>query len=109
MKHAILTAAAALSVCALYHPTQTMAAESGHVPNLEISFGIGAMELDKDRTGIDDNTGVGCNMGIRFAIPTMPIGGEWRIYGGSFELDDGEYSLPVGQGRTYDFYCDDCE
>ena len=105
IKHSII---AAFSACALSLTVQA-ANESGHAPNLEINFGIGVMELDKDRTGIDDNTGVGCNMGIRFAIPTIPIGGEWRIYGGSFELDDGEYSLPVGQGRTYDFYCDDCE
>ena len=109
MKHAILTAAAALSVCALCHPTQALAAESGHAPNLEISFGIGAMELDKDRTGIDDNTGAGLNLGIRFAAPTLPIGAEWRLYGGTFSLDDDEYTLPDGRGGTYDFYCDDCE
>ncbi len=104
-----LAVAAALSACALSFPVRTMAAvENGGAPNFEFAFGFGAMKLDKDRTGIDD-TGIGLNMGIRFGAETLPIGAEWRLYGGGFSLDDGEYSFSDGRNRQYDLYYEDCE
>ena len=85
---------AAILLCALsFQGLATAAVENGGAPNLEIAFGLGAMELDKDRTGIDD-TGFGLNMGIRFTAETLPIGAEWRLYGGGFSLDDQEYAVP---------------
>ena len=99
--------AAAISACALsFQGLATAAVENGGAPNLEMSFGLGAMELDKDRTGIDD-TGVGLNLGIRFGAETLPIGAEWRLYGGAFALDDMEYAVPYGN-RQVNVYCEDC-
>ena len=109
MKHSSLIAATALTVCAFSFPAHAQDAASGQAPKLEINFGLGVMELDKGKTGIDDNTGAGLNLGVRFTAPNMPIGAEWRLYAGSFDLDDGEYSLPGDEGRNYGFYCDDCE
>lgn len=101
--------AAAFLACALSLPgLATAAIENGEAPNLEISFGLGAMELDKDRTGIDD-TGVGLNLGIRFGAETLPIGAEWRLYGGAFSLDDMEYPVPYGKNKQVNVYCEDCE
>ena len=108
MKKSII-AAAALSACALSFPVEAIAAvENGGAPNFEFAFGVGAMKLDKDRTGIDD-TGFGLNMGIRFGADTLPIGAEWRLYGGGFSLDDGEYNINDERNHSYDLYCDDCE
>ncbi|MBQ6247911.1 MAG: hypothetical protein IJK04_13655 [Kiritimatiellae bacterium] len=101
--------AVAISACALlFQGLATAAVENGGAPNLEIAFGLGAMELDKERTGIDD-TGVGLNMGIRFTAETLPIGAEWRLYGGSFSLDDQEYAIPYGKYKGEAVYCDDCD
>ncbi len=101
--------AAAISACALSFPGLAVAAvDNGGAPNGEISLGLGVMELDKDRTGIDD-AGFGLNMGIRFGADSLPIGAEWRLYGGTFDLDDGVYTVPDGRGRTYEVYCEDSE
>ncbi len=99
--------AVALSACALSLPVQAALANGG-APNLEMSLGLGAMELDKDRTGVDD-TGFGLNMGVRFGAETLPIGAEWRFYGGGFSLDDKTYSVPYGKNKNAEVYCDDCE
>ncbi len=85
------------------------ASESSKAPILEIAFGIGAMELDKDRVGFDDDTGFGLNMGIRFTAPEFPIGAEWRFYGSTFSIDDSDYSFPIGNDTSYQVYCDDCD
>ncbi len=99
----------AILACALSLPVLAQTADGdGGAPNLEVSFGLGAMELDKDRTGIDD-TGFGLNMGIRFGADTLPIGAEWRLYGGSFSLDDAEYTVPYGKNENANVYLDDCE
>ena len=100
---------AAILLCAFsFQGLATAAVENGGAPNLEIAFGLGAMELDKDRTGIDD-TGFGLNMGIRFTAETLPIGAEWRLYGGGFSLDDQEYAVPYGKNKNAEVYCDDCD
>ena len=100
---------AAISACALSIPgLATAAVDNGGAPNGEISFGFGVMELDKDRTGIDD-AGFGLNMGIRFGADSLPIGAEWRLYGATFYLDDGVYTVPDSRGRTYEVYCEDSE
>jgi hypothetical protein len=96
----------AILACALSRPVHA-AVENGGAPNFEASFGLGAMELDKDRTGIDD-TGFGLNMGIRFGADTLPLGAEWRLYGGAFSLDDAEFTEPYGRNRNVEVYLDDC-
>ena len=101
--------AAAISACALSFPgLATAALANGGAPNLEVAFGLGAMELDKDRTGIDD-TGFGLNMGIRFGADTLPIGAEWRIYGGTFSIDDFEDTVSYGKNRDVEVYCDNVD
>ena len=101
--------AATISACALsFQGLAVAAVENGGAPNGEISFGFGVMELDKDRTGIDD-AGFGLNMGIRFGADSLPIGAEWRLYGGTFYLDDGVYTVSDGRGHTYEVYCEDSE
>ena len=101
--------AAAVTACALTLPGLSPAAiENGGAPNLEMSFGLGAMELDKDRTGIDD-TGFGLNFGLRFGAETLPLGAEWRVYGGSFAIDDMEFTVPYGRDRNARVYCEDCD
>ena len=101
--------AAAISACALaFTGSASAATDNGGAPNGEISFGFGVMELDKDRTGIDDS-GFGLNMGIRCGADSLPIGAEWRLYGGTFYLDDDVYTVSDDRGRTYEVYCDDCE
>ena len=97
---AILACAVSLSVHG--------AVENGGAPNLEVSIGLGAMELDTDRTGIDD-TGFGVNMGVRFGADSLPLGAEWRLYGGAFSLDDAEFSEQYGGKRAVEVYLDDCE
>ncbi len=105
-----LFAAAILTILSLFLVIPSAsAAEPGSAPMLEIAVGIGAMELDKNHTGIDDNTGFGLNMGIRFSAATLPIGAEWRIYGGSFSIDDSDCALPAGNYGPYEFHCDDCD
>ena len=84
------------------------AQETRRAPDFEFAFGLGAMELDEGRTGIDKG-GVGVNVGIRFGSDATPLGVEWRLYGASFSLADNEYSVQDGRGRTYDVYCEDCE
>ncbi len=109
MKESMIIVAATIAVCTFSLPVRGLAAvENGGAPNLEMSFGLGAMQLDKDRTGIDD-TGFGLNMGIRFGAETLPIGAEWRLYGGAFSLDDMEYPVPYGKNKNAEVYCDDCE
>ena len=99
---ALLTAAVSML------PGRAAAQETAKAPGYEFTLGLGVMQLDKDRTGIDDNTGVGLNMGIRFAAPNLPIGAEWRLHGGSFSLDDGEYTFDDDRLGSYSVYCDDC-
>ena len=107
MNDKTMRVAAAILACAPLLAAHA-AAENGGTPNLEISLGLGAMKLDKDRTGIDD-TGFGLNMGMRFTAESLPIGAEWRLYGGSFSLDDKEYSIPYGGDKDARVYCDDCD
>ena len=104
--------AAAFLACALSFPgLATAAVANGGAPNLEISFGLGAMDLNNDRSRLLDldDTGFGLNMGIRFGAETLPIGAEWRIYGAGFSLDDQEYAVPYGKYKGEAVYCDDCD
>ncbi len=106
-------AIAALSAVALFLNISTASAAdsvydstagNSYAPMLEITFGMGAMELDKARTGIGDDNGVGLNTGIRFNSSTVPLGAEWRLYGGSFSIDDSEHPLSIRRYGSQDLY-----
>lgn len=57
-------------------------------PGMELSIGFGLMDLDKDRTGIDED-GFALLMDFRFNIPSSIVDFELRTYGGAFSFDDG--------------------
>ena len=98
----------ALAACALAMPRPALSNIDAGSPNLEIAFGLGVMQLD-DSAGVEDDTGLGLNMGIRFGADNLPLGAEWRLYSGFFPQDDGEYNFTGPNGKQYNVYCEDCD
>ena len=109
MKHSAFIAILTIEFCALTLPSWVLADyQPDAAPNWEIAFGIGTMDIDEGRVGID-GSGMGVNMGIRFSDSTTPVDAEWRLYGTSLSLKDSVYSVPDDRGHTYDVYCNDAE
>ncbi len=98
----------ALAACALAMPRKALSNIGSGYPNLEIAIGLGVMQLD-DSAGMEDDTGLGLNMGIRFGADNLPLGAEWRLYSGIFPQDDGEYDFTGPNGKQYNVYCEDCD
>ena len=57
-------------------------------PKMEFSVGFGLMNLDKERTGIDED-GFALSLDFRFNIPSSIIDFELRSYSSIFDFDDG--------------------
>ena len=109
MKHPAFTVIFVAALCALALPGRVMAVtQPGDLPDWEIALGIGTMELDKGRVGVNDS-GMALNLGVRFSDSSTPIDAELRFYGTSSSLNDGVYTVPDDRGHTYDVYCNDCD
>lgn len=103
-KKNITIAVASIAFCAF-------AFAQASVPAFELSFGLGALQLDEERTGLDV-TGVAFNLDARGHLPSTPIDLEWRAYAAIFSIDDEDVDpswIPVVRDYVNDFYFDDAE